>query len=129
VLIDNTTQPCLRKTQEQFRNTRTVAKLRHDKTIEAIVYFARSPECGPEECIYVEEEIFAEGGIHRIEAQLRAETYWLRWWWLAHCYPLLQRQRLSTSVPAASGGLRLAVEKTLRLESTKRFPLFHRHHD
>jgi len=23
----------------------------------------------------------------------------------------------------------LAVEKTLRLESTERFPLFHRHHD
>jgi len=23
----------------------------------------------------------------------------------------------------------MAVEKTLRLESTKRFPLFHRHHD
>ena len=40
----------------------------------------------------------------------------------------VQRQRVSA--PAAGGsGLSLAVEKTLRLESTKRFPLFHRHDD
>ena len=40
----------------------------------------------------------------------------------------VQRQRVSA--PAAGGsGLSLAVEKTLRLESTKRFPLFHRHGD
>jgi len=41
---------------------------------------------------------------------------------------VVQRQRLSTSAVAAGGGL-MAVEKTLRLESTKRFPLFHRHDD
>ncbi len=40
---------------------------------------------------------------------------------------LVEWQRLSTSVPAAGCGLILAVEKTLRLESKKRFPLFHRH--
>ena len=35
--------------------------------------------------------------------------------------------RLPTSATAATGGGLMAVEKTLRLESTKRFPLFHRH--
>jgi hypothetical protein len=34
-----------------------------------------------------------------------------------------------TSAAAATGGCLMAVEKTLRLESTKRFPLFHRHDD
>ena len=41
----------------------------------------------------------------------------------------VQRPRLSTSAAAATGGGLMAVEKTLRLESTKRFPLFHRHDD
>src|SRR5215472_5293838 len=40
----------------------------------------------------------------------------------------VQGPRLSTSAAAAGGSL-MAVEKTLRLESTKRFPLFHRHDD
>ena len=40
----------------------------------------------------------------------------------------VQRQRVSTPA-AAAGAPDLAVEKTLRLESTKRFPLFHRHDD
>jgi hypothetical protein len=42
---------------------------------------------------------------------------------------VVQRQRLSTSAAAAAGGSLMAVEKTLRLESTTRFPLFHRHDD
>jgi len=41
----------------------------------------------------------------------------------------VQRQRLSTSAAAATGDRLMAVEKTLRLESKKRFPLFHRHDD
>ena len=41
---------------------------------------------------------------------------------------VVQRPRLSTSA-AAGGGRLMAVEKTLRLESTERFPLFHRHDD
>jgi hypothetical protein len=41
----------------------------------------------------------------------------------------VQRPRLSTSAAAATGGRLMAVEKTLCLESTKRFPLFHRHDD
>jgi hypothetical protein len=41
---------------------------------------------------------------------------------------VVQRQRLSTSATTAGGSL-MAVEKTLRLESTERFPLFHRHDD
>ena len=40
----------------------------------------------------------------------------------------VQRPRVSTSA-AAAGGRLMAVEKTLRLESTQRFPLFHRHDD
>jgi hypothetical protein len=36
----------------------------------------------------------------------------------------VQRPRLSTSAAAATGGCLMAVEKTLRFESTKRFPLF-----
>src|SRR6185369_5635882 len=41
---------------------------------------------------------------------------------------VVQRQRLSPSTAATRSRL-MAVEKTLRLESTKRFPLFHRHDD
>ncbi len=41
----------------------------------------------------------------------------------------VQRPRLSTSAAAAAGGGLMAVEKTLRLESIKRFPFFHRHDD
>jgi hypothetical protein len=40
---------------------------------------------------------------------------------------VLQRQRLPTSASAIGGSL-MAVEKTLRLESTERFPLSHRHY-
>ena len=40
---------------------------------------------------------------------------------------LSRRPRLSTSAAAAASGGLMAVETTLRLESTKRFPLFHRH--
>jgi hypothetical protein len=42
----------------------------------------------------------------------------------AHCLGrVVQRPRLSPSAPSATGDGRLmAVEKTLRLESTKRFP-------
>jgi hypothetical protein len=42
---------------------------------------------------------------------------------------VVQRPRLPTSAAAATGGCLMAVEKTLRLESTKHFPLFHRHDD
>jgi len=43
---------------------------------------------------------------------------------------VVQRQRLPPSASAAAGSsCMMAVEKTLRLESTKRFPLFHRHDD
>jgi len=41
----------------------------------------------------------------------------------------VQRPRLPPSIPAATDGGMMAVEKTLRLESTKRFPLSHRHDD
>ena len=41
----------------------------------------------------------------------------------------VQQQRLSPSATAAACGGLIAVEKTLRLESTQRFPLFHRHDD
>jgi hypothetical protein len=41
---------------------------------------------------------------------------------------VVQRPRVSTSA-AAAGGRLMAVEKTLRLESTERFPLSHRHDD
>jgi hypothetical protein len=40
----------------------------------------------------------------------------------------VQRPGLSTPSAAVRGRL-MAVEKTLRLESTERFPLFHRHDD
>ena len=39
---------------------------------------------------------------------------------------VIERQRVSAPA-VGSGGLRLAVEKTLRLESKKCFPLSHRH--
>jgi len=42
---------------------------------------------------------------------------------------IVQRPRLPTSAAAPTAGGMMAVEKTLRLESTKRFPLFHRHDD
>ena len=42
---------------------------------------------------------------------------------------VVQRPRLSPSAAAATGGGLMAVEKALRLESTKRFPLFYRHDD
>jgi hypothetical protein len=41
---------------------------------------------------------------------------------------VVQRQRLSASTSAARGSL-MTVEKTLRLESTQRFPLFRRRDD
>ena len=40
---------------------------------------------------------------------------------------VVQRPRLPTSADATAGGCLMAVEKTLRLASTLRFPLFHRH--
>jgi hypothetical protein len=42
---------------------------------------------------------------------------------------LLIRRSSTDLAAAATDGSVMAVEKTLRLESTKRFPLSHRHYD
>jgi|SRR5579863_601422 len=43
---------------------------------QAIVYFVVSPERGPEERIYEDEDVQAAGGIHALELLLERQSYW-----------------------------------------------------
>jgi hypothetical protein len=43
---------------------------------EAIVYFVVSRERGPEERIFKEEDVQAEGGVHALEILLEKQSYW-----------------------------------------------------
>jgi hypothetical protein len=43
---------------------------------EAIVYFVVSPERGPEERIYEDEDLQAVGGVHALEMLLERQSYW-----------------------------------------------------